>query len=76
MNFKKPKEQVAQDAAWRAFNRIQSNLVQHNNGNVSGIGYNISQAISDGIKEAILSMMEDVYTDAEFEEDLGLTKKD
>ena len=75
MNFKKPKQQVAQDAANRAQNIIMNSLSVHNNGNVGGIGYSITTAISDGIKEAILSMMDDMYTDQEFEEDIGLRDK-
>ena len=75
MNFKKPREQVAKDAAHKAFNAIQSNMHQHNNGNLSGIGYSISQAVQMGIEEAIKSMIEDMYTDVEFEEDLQLRDK-
>jgi uncharacterized protein YjgD (DUF1641 family) len=75
MNFKKPKEQIASDAANRAYNKIQTNLAQMHNNSMSMMGYTVSQAISDGIREAILSMVEDTYTDQEFEQDIGLRDK-
>jgi hypothetical protein len=75
MNFKKPKEEVAADAAQRAMYTIQTQLHQLTYGGSfepSSVTYILTQAISLGIKEAMLSMMEDVYTDAEFEQDIGL----
>lgn len=76
MYLKKSKQQIASDAASRARNLITSQLHQHNNGNLGGIGHSIANAVEDGIREAISSMMEDIYTDAEFEKDIGLTKQD
>ena len=75
MKFKKPKEQVASDAANKAYNKIQSKLAQMHHNSMSTMGYDITQAISDGIREAILSMIEDTYTDQEFEQDIGLRDK-
>jgi len=75
MNFKKPKNQVALDASWAAYNQINYQLIQINNGNIGNVGFVISEAIRVGIEEAIKSMLDDIYTDAEFEEDLGLAEK-
>lgn len=75
MNFKKPKEQVARDAANRAQAAITYNLRMQGGGNLSSVGYVVTQAITEGINVAILSMIEDVYTDVEFEEDLNLRNK-
>jgi hypothetical protein len=76
MNFKKPKEQVAADAAQAAYVKIQYQLQQINNGNVGQVGYAVTQAVADGVGAAILSMMKDMYTDQEFEEDIGIGDRD
>ena len=75
MNFKRPKHEVASDASWRAMYAIQEQLNQINNGNIVNVGSTVTNAIRMGIEQALLSMMDDIYTDAEFEEDMGLKDK-
>ena len=75
MNFKKPKHQVIQDASWNAYNAIQYNLMQMYSGPITNIGPMVSEAIRIGIEQALTSMINDIYTDAEFEEDINLRDK-
>jgi hypothetical protein len=72
MNFKKPIEQVAQDAAYEAFNKASSMIGNTAYTPPGQLGQNISMAIQEGVKAALLSMMQQVYTDAQFEEDIKL----
>jgi len=75
MNFKKSKNQVVNDATAAAHSRISYSLQQVNNGNISNVGDVVRQAIIDAIGEAIRSLVNDTYTDQEFEEDMTLRDK-
>ena len=76
MNYKKSKNEVINEA-WAAANsslysdfyNLKNGLM--NNSNNSNLDQ-IQQAISQGIEAAIRSLVENTYTDQEFEEDLSL----
>ena len=79
MNFKKPKEEVINEA-WmaaegvlqEAFNGLKHGVMYSNtNSNIDSIKF----GISEGIRRAIESLVENTYTDQEFEEDLQLRDK-
>jgi len=79
MNFKKPKEVVINEA-WSAANATISQAFDSlkygyvNNSGSSNID-SIKFAISHGIRNAIESLVENTYTDQEFEEDIQLRNK-
>jgi hypothetical protein len=79
MNFKKPKQQVLDEAQMRAEDRIRgvlrNTLFQGASMDPNSTINLLTFAISQGIAEALKSMMENVYTDQEFEEDIGLRDK-
>ena len=75
MNFKKPKQQLASEASWRAYNKITSNLNSLQYSNQTGFAPIIAEAVRDGIEEALNSLIENIYTDQDFEEDLTLRDK-
>lgn len=79
MNFKKSKEEVINNAQWAAKDALQNAIT-----NIKFNGYNNSQinvldtleaGIAHAIGQAIRSIVEDTYTDQEFEEDLMLRDK-
>jgi hypothetical protein len=79
MNFKKPKQQVIEDASYAAsneissaFSNIKSNYMYTNAGSVID---NMQYAISSGIRKAVESIVNNTYTDEEFEEDINLRDK-
>ena len=79
MNFKKPKDQVIYDADQAANNALYNGFSQLKNGmmgntpgsNIDTIQYTIQRAIG----EAIRSVVENVYTGEEFEDDIGIGSK-
>jgi hypothetical protein len=79
MMFKKPKQDVLDEIFMVVDNKInytlQSNLGSSININTGSVSYAIKQAIAEGIREAFSVMIDNVYTDAEFEEDIGLREK-
>ena len=75
MNFKKPKEEVINEAFWAAqsqVGRTLSSRLGHHDPGPQSIRMAIEQAISDGIEAAVRSLVENTYTDQEFEQDLTL----
>lgn len=75
MMFRVNKALVAANAASTARSRIQYTMSQLNSSPMSSFSIHISQAIQEGIEAAIESLIKDIYTDAEFEEDMGLRNK-
>lgn len=78
MNFKKPKHAVLSDARYRAQSMFKSHLqnnMPHLDFNRSGMIDAITQAFSYAMADALESFMDNIYTDAEFEEDLTLRPK-
>lgn len=79
MMLKKPKQQVLDEIYNAAESKIRYNL-QNNLGaglqmNVGSVTYAIQQAIADAVREGFSVMIDNIYTDAEFEEDIGLREK-
>lgn len=76
MNFKKPKQLVADDARNAAERAAHSTLAQLTYGGANNSPYGVTsivaQAIAEGLRAGIESVIKDMYTDAEFEEDLTL----
>jgi len=79
MNFKKPKHEVINDARYAASNVISSafNNLKYNMMNNSGQSTidSLQYAMTDAISMAIESVVNNVYTDEEFEQDLNLRDK-
>lgn len=77
MMFKKPKQDVIDGAHGAAMNSVYANL---NSGTFvhstpSSWAVPIQSAIELAIRKAIESLVNDMYTDDEFEEDIGLREK-
>lgn len=76
MNFKKPKNLVADDARNAAQQAAQHTLAQLTYGGANNSPYGVTnivaQAIAEGIRAGIESVIKDMYTDVEFEQDLTL----
>ena len=75
MMFKKPKEQVLSEIKWRVDSEVHQRLSSYTyNGHLdmNNLQVAIQAAITAGIEESFRVMIENVYTDAEFEEDLTL----
>lgn len=62
MRFKKPKEQVLNDIKWNAFAIITR-------GNVSS---DVADTIANAIEEAFRTLLDNQYTDEDFEKDMNL----
>ena len=79
MNFKRPRDEVvyaAQAAARNAFcNKLQQILPSTYHIKHDSTLSAVSEAVSYAIGMAILELMDNVYTDVEFEEDLTLREK-
>jgi hypothetical protein len=73
MNFKKPKQQVLDEIQARAGSAIYSELQNMNMRiDMGSAAYGLQQAIAKAIAEGFKCMMENQYTDQEFESDIGL----
>ena len=68
MNYTKPKEQLLNEIHSNVHSAISYMFNSSNFG--SSVSMTIQDAICDGIKEAFRTMMENTYTDQQFEEDL------
>lgn len=79
MNFKKPRRQVLDEAQKVAEDRIRSMMYSITGHGASmdpnSVVNTLTMAVSFGIAGALESMMDNVYTDQEFEEDIGLRDK-
>jgi hypothetical protein len=79
MNFKKPKQEVIDDATNEASYVISSAFQGIRNGYMNnGAQSNIEsmeRAIIQGIRMAVTSLVMNTYTDLEFEEDIQLRSK-
>lgn len=71
MNYTKPKEQLISEVYSRVYGVASSNMY-----NLQGqpLGNAISSAIAAGIQEAVRTLLENTYTDQQFEEDIGFKK--
>ena len=79
MNFKKPKQRVLDEAWIAAENMIRHTLRAQipygptmNHDNMINM---VTIAVAGGIREALMVVVDNIYTDAEFEEDIGLRDK-
>jgi hypothetical protein len=78
MNFKKPKHQLLEEARQAAESQVRNTLTSGLPGmtmdsySVSGV---FARAISMGISEAVRVVIDNTYTDQEFEEDMDLRSK-
>jgi hypothetical protein len=72
MNFNKPKHQVINDAHIRAMEAVNYNMNQLAFTQTGSVKDVVGRAISDGIRAAIDSLVNDTYTDEQFEQDIGL----
>jgi len=74
MRFKKPKEEVLREIRDRALNK--TNAVSQNNATVSvnlaSLTWNIQEAIASAVEEGFRTILENEYTDEDFERDLTL----
>lgn len=86
MNFKRPKEEVIMNAREAASSKlagqlttmvyqIRSSSFSNIDSNLQTFLSNLEWQISDAIGSAVRSIVEDTYTDNEFEEDMGLTNE-
>ena len=76
MNFRKPKQDVINEAFFAAQTELNNKFYQLKNGYVdnsttSNLDH-IQNAVAMSIEAAIRSLVENTYTDQEFEEDLTL----
>ena len=82
MNFKKPKDDVIHDVYYRVDNSLRvsmHDMLMRSGGREYQMGPNMEAlmyAITVAITEATRTIIENVYTDADFEKDIGLTEKD
>ena len=78
MNFRRPKQEVinkAHNAAISAGQMYMPDFMHNSPDSVSQqLRNNINMAISNGIRAAIESLVNDTYTDEEFENDIGINK--
>ena len=72
MNFKKPKRQVIDDAHAAAYSIVVSNLNQLHSSPMNSLHNTLERTIANAIEAAIASLVHDIYTDEEFEQDLNL----
>lgn len=76
MNFKKPKQEVLNKATTDAYSAINNQLsyikYNYSDNSPKSIISSIEMAINEGIRAALTSIVEDIYTDEEFEKDLTL----
>lgn len=72
MNFNKPKHEVIEEARREAMSELMSKLSQLNYTQVNSIQYVLQEAIVAAIDGAITSLVNNVYTDDEFERDIKL----
>ena len=82
MMFKRPKEEIADEVYYRVNSSLRTTMYEtmiRSYGHQPEIGpvlESLLHAVSIAMREATKTIIENVYTDAEFEEDIGLTKKD
>ena len=78
MNFKKPKDDVLNEARLQAdvsfANMLRSSLPCGNFDRDSVISA-VGQAVSWAMHDALKSLIDNIYTDADFEEDMNLRDK-
>lgn len=78
MNFKKPKDDVLNEARLQAdvsfANMLRSSLPYGNFDRDSVISA-VGQAVSWAMHDALKSLIDNIYTDADFEEDMNLRDK-
>lgn len=85
MMFKKPKEKILQDIWTKAQAAAYSNVYNDYNlqqiistsllVNQNAMSSVIANAVGFAVQAALKEMIEQIYTDAEFEEDIGLREK-
>jgi len=80
MNFIKPKEQLLAEIRSNAEYKIRdtllgSGLFGHNSFTNENVVNALTFAMSNGIAEATKTLIENIYTDQQFEEDIGLREK-
>lgn len=78
MNFKQPKQRVLDEAMIRAQDRIRSALMSafgNDKFDQAPVLNSIAMATSHGIREALEVVIENIYTDIDFEEDMQLKEK-
>ena len=79
MNFKKPKQQVIDEAAYAASGQIYHAIGNIKNGYMNEAPNSMLDQLAWGIeaavRSAVKSIVENTYTDQEFEEDLNLKDK-
>lgn len=72
MNFRRPKNEVISNANIAAMNAIQIRFNNLQYSQMSTVKDTVAYAMSEGIRAAIESLVNDTYTDEEFESDIGL----
>lgn len=74
MNFKKDKVSLLNEIQSKTHSMISSTLSSriHSDSGPNSVRYAMEEAISVGIREAFRVLIENTYTDQEFEEDLKL----
>jgi hypothetical protein len=72
MNYTKPKEKVLDEIRVNAFTAVSRNMGNLGNAPMTSVAYMIQSAITEGIVEAFKTMMNNTYTDQQFEEDTKL----
>lgn len=72
MNFKKSKQEVITDANIAAMNRVSAELSSYNYSQINSVQHTIERAITSGIEAAIRSLVDNIYTNDDFEKDLKL----
>lgn len=72
MNFKKPKEELLSEIRNRASYSVSQTVLTLSGHDAGPV---ISNAIANAVEQAFRVMIDNVYTDAEFEEDLQLRNK-
>lgn len=73
--FKKEKEVVLEDVKWRVYNRVENMLQNYTyNGQITldKLMEAIKYSISEGVTEGLNAMLENQYTEDDFERDLTL----
>jgi hypothetical protein len=75
MNFKKSRDELGRLINAEVNTAVYSRLNSLAGQPMTSLGYIIAEAVAYGTQRAVEILMENTYTDQEFEEDIGLKEK-
>jgi len=72
MNYTKSKEDLLIDIRNNVMSELNRNISNIHNSSMSSMGYTLQQGITDAVVTAFRTLIENTYTDQQFEQDLKL----